>query len=512
MSSMSTGRWQARATAFVLGVMAVFAMAPLYQFYLLVPAFSGLLWLSNEQPTKWRAFAVGWWFGAGYFAAGLYWVSFALLVDAEKFAWLMPFAIFGFAFGLGLFCAIAGWVVKATPGGLAAKVLSFAGAWTVLEWVRTWLFTGFPWNPLGSTWLFSDTLAQGASLVGTLGLSFIAVFVCTAPIALVERRRSGKVLVIVALITVGALGLYGQQRLATATDAVVPDVRLRLVQPNIPQAQKWQADLRADHMAKQLDLSTAAPAPGDPPPTHVIWAETMAPFFIANHVQWRRLVGANAPPGGLIILGAPRVVSSDDKQGLKVANSLLAIDNAGDVRAAYDKFHLVPFGEYVPLSDWLPLERITQGAGAFTPGPGPQTLDLPGLPPVSPLICYEIIFPGQVTDGTRRAQWMLNLTNDGWYGKTAGPHQHFASTRLRAIEQGLPVVRVAGTGISAIIDAYGRSTAQLALDEKGFVDGALPMPATQPSWYAQVGDAPGLILAFITLLSGFAWRRVKSSS
>jgi len=484
--------------AFVLGVLAVFAMAPLYQFYLLIPAFGGLLWMVVAQPTRWRAFVVGWWFGAGFFAAGLYWVSFALLVDADKFAWLMPFAIFGFAFGLGLFCAVAAWAVPMTPGTLTSKALVLAAMWTLLEWVRTWLFTGFPWNPLGSVWLFSDTLAQGAAVVGTLGLSLLAALSALAPSVLADRDDRGRWAMLGGVVLLlAALALGGQHRLDDGTDAVVAAVRLRLVQPNILQAEQWKAARRADHMTNQLDLSTQPPAQGDPAPTHVIWAETSAPFFIANHTQWLRHVGAHVPAGGLMIIGAPRVVDSAQASSLKVANSLLAIDGSGAVRATYDKFHLVPFGEYVPLSDWLPLERITQGVGAFTPGPGPQTLDISGLPPVSPLICYEVIFPGEVTDGTGRAQWMLNLTNDAWYGKTAGPHQHFVSARMRAIEQGLPVVRVAGTGISAIIDSFGRVRASLALGEKGFVDGNLPKPALRTPIYARNGDLPTLLLSVL---------------
>jgi len=507
------GRWSARALAFALGFVAVFSMPPVYQVYVLVPALVGLLWLSAAQPTGWRAFVVGWWFGAGFFAAGLYWVSFALLVDAEKFAWLVPFAIFGFAFGLGLFCAASALAVYRMPGGLAAKALTLAGSWTLLEWLRSWIFTGLPWNPLGSVWLFSDTLAQGAAVVGTLGLSFLTAFAAAAPGALADHGRRGVALVAVAGAMVLALGLGGQHRLANATSGSVPDVRLRLVQANIAQSEKWQAAMRAANMATQLELSAHAPSPGEPQPTHVIWAETAAPFFIAESPQWRELVGRSAPTGGLMIIGAPRIVSAQAEggagqdQGLKVANSLLAIDGAGDIRATFDKFHLVPFGEYVPLSEWLPLERITQGVGAFTPGPGPQTLDLQGLPPVSPLICYEIIFPGAVTDGTGRAEWLLNLTNDAWYGKTAGPHQHFVSTRLRAIEQGLPVVRVAGTGISAIVDAYGRVRESLALGEKGFIDGDLPKPAARQTVYAQYGDAPALMLAILALVLGFVLGR-----
>ncbi|HEY9163857.1 MAG TPA: apolipoprotein N-acyltransferase [Magnetovibrio sp.] len=505
----SLGRWPGRALAFVLGFVAVFSMPPLYQVYVLVPAFSGLLWLIVAQPNRWRAFTVGWWFGAGFFTAGLYWVSFALLVDAEKFAWLVPFAVLGFAFGLGLFCAVLAWAVHATPGdSLTAKALVLAVVWTLLEWTRTWLFTGFPWNPLGSTWVFSDTLAQGASLVGTLGLSLLAVLVAVTPATLAGRGRSGSWLLLFVGGLMLALAAGGQHRLANATMDIVPDVRLRLVQANIQQADKWDPEQRLHHMKAQLDLSTQPPLAGDPLPTHVIWGETAAPFFVANHDAWMGRIADAAPRGGLMILGAPRLVGGDQASGFEVANSLLAIDQNAVVRATYDKFHLVPFGEYVPLSQWLPLERITQGAGAFTPGPGPQTLDLPGLPPVSPLICYEIIFPDQVTDGTGRAQWLLNLTNDAWYGKTAGPHQHFVSARLRAIEQGVPVVRVAGTGISGIVDAYGRVQASLALGEKAFIDGNLPKPAARLSLYARWGDLPVLLVCFSFLAAGLGLQRL----
>lgn len=505
MRVQALGNWQARALAFGLGALAVLAMPPLYQIYLLVPAFGGLLWLATGQSSGWRAFAVGWWFGAGYFANGLYWVSFALLIEADKFAWLIPVAVLGFAFGFGLFPAVAAWLVRFIPGGLAPQALGLAGIWTLLEWVRTWFLTGFPWNPIGSVWLLSDVTAQGAAVAGVLGLGFVAVLAAAAPAALAGTGRGGWVVTGFAAALVAALVAGGQHRLSHAGDDVVEGVRLRLVQPNIRQADKWRPEQRTGHMLNQIELSTLPPAPGDAAPTHVIWAETAAPFFLANHDGWLARLGRAAPPGGLLMTGAPRVVGPSPEGGLEVANSLLAIDDAGRVAATYDKFHLVPFGEYMPLPDWLPLRRITQGVGSFQPGPGPQTLDLPGLPPVSPLICYEIIFPGQVTDGTGRAAWLLNLTNDGWYGKTAGPHQHFVSARTRALEQGVAVVRVAGTGISGIIDAYGRVTARLALGEKGFVDGDLPAPARRPTVYALSGDGPVLALAVAALVLALLW-------
>lgn len=505
------GLWQARALALVLGALAVVSMPPTYQIYLLIPAFSGFLWLIENASSRWRAFALGWWFGAGFFGTSLYWVSFALLVEADKFAWLIPISMFGFAFGLGLFGAVNAWIVHAISGSLSAKALVLAGSWTLLEWVRSWIFTGLPWNPVGSVWAVSDEMLQGAAYVGVYGQSLLTVLAAASFAVLVGPGRSARLLPGLALLGLVLMWGVGEQRLAPGLlpvrTAVVPDVRLRLIQPNIPQSEKWKPELRERNMFAQLDLATAPPKNGAPPPTHIIWAETAAPFFIENQAQWRKVVASTTPPDGLTILGAPRVVSTEGNP-FKVANSLLAFDRDGTLAAHYDKFHLVPFGEYVPFADWLPLDKVTQGQGGFTPGAGPQTLMLKGLPPVSPLICYEVIFPHAITDPLQRPQWILNLTNDAWYGKTAGPHQHFVSARLRAVEEGLPLVRVAFTGISAIVDAYGRVRESLPLSEKGFVDGDLPVALEHPGWYARVGNGLPVGLSFGMLLGGvFLGRR-----
>ena len=497
-------RWRQRLLAFALGAVAVLAMPPTYQVYLLLPALSALVVMATDAPTRWRAFIIGWWFGAGFFTSSLYWVSFALLVDGARFAWLIPVAVLGFAFGLGLFCAFTALAVRAFSGPWTAKVLIFAAVWTLLEWVRSWLLTGFPWNPLGSVWAFSDTLAQGAAVVGVFGLSLLAALIASAPVAFLDQGRTPRILAALLAVVCLAWGAGGQHRLANAIEGEVDGVRLRLVQPNIPQSLKWLPELRSQHMVAQMELATAPPLGQDPLPTHIIWAETMAPFFIADFASWRRMVGQATPQGGLTLLGAPRRLEQGTHGEFRVANALLAFDPAGRVVGHYDKSHLVPFGEYVPLKDWLPLEKITYGSGGFTPGSGPQTLHLPGLPPLSPLICYEVIFPGEVTDRSGEAKWLLNLTNDAWYGKTAGPHQHFVSTRLRAIEEGLPMVRVASTGISGIIDAYGRVRVKLALGEKGFIDGGLPLHTLRKSPYSEWGNMLPLSLAVVFLLLGIA--------
>jgi apolipoprotein N-acyltransferase len=311
--------------------------------------------------------------------------------------------------------------------------------------------------------------------------------------AAVPRRRAAAAL-LAGLGVVAAIGAAGAWRLGGATGATVDGVRLRLVQPNIDQRLKWAPDERERNFAAHLELSGQA---AELPPTHVIWAETAVPFLIEQDMQRRLAVAAVTPPGGLTITGAPRLTLDEDGER-RVWNGLVAIDRSGSVRGTYDKAHLVPFGEYMPFRRWIPVAPVAAGALDFSAGPGPRTLDLPGLPPVSPLICYEVIFPAAVTDPAERPSWLLNLTNDGWYGLTAGPHQHFAIARVRAVEEGLPLVRVANTGISGVVDAYGRVTASLGLGARGALDAELPiaLPATP---YARLGD-----LAFGILLLAFA--------
>lgn len=485
--------WRQRGFLFFSGALAVMAFAPLYLIFFLIPAFSVLVLLVVSQTSWKKAFVVGWWWGAGFFSAGLYWVSMALLVDAAQFAWLIPIAILGFAIGFGLFVAVAGAVVnKFSHGNIVAGVLLFAASWTVLEWVRSWLFTGFPWNLIGSVWAFSDHAIQTSAYIGTYGLGTLTVLAASAPVALVNRGRGFASLVIIlpmVLLTIGGL------RIIEGPSPTAPGVRLRLIQPNISQADKWKTDLRASHMMVQLEMGAAKPSPGSPEPTHIIWGETMAPFFVADHEGWIKKIASMTPKNGLSIIGAPRRLSADGEP-FRVANSIIVIDQAtSTVAAFYDKFHLVPFGEYVPLADYLPLEKITAGTGEFTPGAGITTMALKGLPPVSPLICYEIIFPHEVARTDDRPAWLLNLTNDAWYGKTAGPHQHFALSKMRAVEEGLPLVRVANTGISGVIDAYGRVVAKSSLSAKAIVDSDLPMGLGQRTVYSLFGNALPLGLA-----------------
>ncbi|MEE8393912.1 MAG: apolipoprotein N-acyltransferase, partial [Rhodospirillales bacterium] len=446
-----------------------------------------------------------WWFGFGHFAAGLYWIGLAFMTFPDRFGWMAPFAVIGLAAGLAVFPAFAAALLRLSGTFGVGRILVFSGLWTFLEWLRGWVFTGFPWNPMGSAWVVSDAMIQLAALTGVFGLSLLTVTVAAMPAVLADgeegsdMRRELKY-VSAAVLVLGAVWAGGALRLAGAVEGVQPGVVLRLVQPNIDQRLKWRSDLRSKHVERQLTMSGKS---ADPPPTHIIWAETAAPFYLAEEAEIREVMARAVPVGGYIITGAPRITPKREKP-LKVYNSLHAIDGNGNVAATYDKFHLVPFGEYVPFKDILGLSKITEGSTGFTPGTGPLTIRLAGLPPFSPLICYEVIFPGRVTDPNDRPSWLLNITNDAWYGDSPGPHQHFAAARLRAVEEGLPLVRVANTGISGIIDAYGRTVARLELGQEGILDGALPVRLEGPTLYARMGDWIALAAMAVVCGAGMA--------
>jgi apolipoprotein N-acyltransferase len=505
-AALTGPRRYALATALGAGLSA--ALAPLYAVPLLFIAFTGLVWLVAGSRSLGAAAATGWWFGFGHFLTGLYWVALAFYTDPERFGWMAPFALLGLAGGLAVFPAAATaltWL--AGRQGLArgaGVVLALGVAWTVMEWLRGHVLTGFPWNLAGYAWAFSDAMIQPAAVIGVYGLSLLTVVLAAMPATLGAPARSrlrALAPVAVAAAVLAALWIAGAARLAEAgppgSYAMVPGVGLRIVQPNIDQRRKWQAELREAHLARYLDM-TVAPGPRlkagplqGAPVTHAIWPETAAPFFLEHDSAHRAAVAQAAPLGGLVITGAPRATPRGARL-FRVWNSVLAVDSEGAIAGSYDKFHLVPFGEYVPLrrfiDSFVDVAKITPGAIDFSAGPGPRTLRLAGLPPVSPLICYEAIFPGAVVDPGDRPAWLLNLTNDGWFGISSGPYQHFEAARLRAVEEGLPLVRAANTGISGVIDPYGRVRTALGLGRAGVIDSGLPAALPEATVYARLGD------------------------
>lgn len=484
--------WRRLAMAIALGAVSSLALPPVGAAPVLLLGVPSMLWLLEGARSRWGAFAVGWGFAFGYLLFSLYWIAFALTVDFERFFWMIPFAAAGLPAFLAIFTGLATLGVRLLHLSGLALALGFAVLWSVTEWLRGHVLTGFPWNLPGYAWVDWLPVLQSVSVVGIYGLTLLTAVLAALPAATLEWRRGswspgGLAAFGLALAVFVGMAGAGAWRLAGAGSATVPDVVLRLVQPNIPQSQKWDPDFRLDNFLRHRALSVS---PGANRVTHVIWPETAVLYGLNRDENARAAIAAVTPPGGLTLTGAPRFAP----EGTEPAhwNSLFALDSEGEIVATYDKFHLVPFGEYVPLRDILPIETVVASRVDYSPGPGPQTVTLPGLPPVSPLICYEAIFPGSVVAGTQdggvRPAWLLNLTNDAWYGETAGPHQHFAIARTRAVEEGLPLVRVASTGISGVVDPYGRVTARLGLGQGGVLDAELPVALAGSTPYGRIGD------------------------
>ncbi|MDP6688039.1 MAG: apolipoprotein N-acyltransferase [Alphaproteobacteria bacterium] len=511
--------WFQLLAAAALGAAAALALAPLYLWPLMVFGYAGLLLLVQGSASTRRAFGHGWAFGTGYFLVGLHWVGHAFMVDAERFAWLMPFALLALAAGLALFPALAAALTRALAASAIGRWLAFTLFWGLTEWLRGSLLTGFPWLLSGHVWAASDFSLQAAAYLGASGLGLLAVLAAAAPALMLTvdpaARRRGIAVNAAALVLVALALLSSQARLPAADVDHHPTVRLRLVQAGIPQADKWRPELRDRHLALYLNLSLGPNAEGKPPDfSHLIWPETATPFFLANDGQRRGIIARALPGGSRLITGSPRrgkALAGSANSGnsarqtrVKLYNSVLTLAGDGVAGAIYDKHHLVPFGEYLPLRGVLTrlgVDKLAHGAVDFSPGPGPRVVRLGELPPFRPLICYEIIFPREIFgENTAGApEWLLNLTNDAWFGDSFGPHQHLAIARIRAVELGLPVVRAANTGISAVIDPFGRIGGQLPLAAAGVIDSRLPS-ALPETLYRRFGDAVFVLLC--SLLTG----------
>ncbi len=462
-----------------------------------------LLIMAAEAPSARRAAWIGLFWGWGFHVAGLHWLTLAVLTEVERFWWLVPIAVPALALPLGAFAVIPALAVRlAAPGW--PRVLAFAGAWVAAEMLRGVLFSGFPWNLLGTVWAFASLPIQSAAWIGVHGLSLATVLLGLAP----TLGRRGWAGLAAGLAAIGLVGLF---RLWPEEPDPEP-VALVLVQGNVAQEAKWREDTRMPIFRRYIELSADGvrlaqqEAPSSRPV--VIWPETASPYLLANDPEARRLATEPLPPGALLLAGTVRAEFGGDGRASRVWNSLVALDAEGTVLDAHDKSHLVPFGEYMPLRGLLPL-RLVHSAMDFSAGPGPRAVALPGLPAYSALICYEVIFPAAVTPAERPG-FLLNITNDAWFGVSAGPHQHLAAARMRAVEEGLPLARAAQTGISAVFDSRGRTVARMDLAETGVVVAPLPR-AGSPTAFARLGLALPLGLIVCTLLgAAIGTRRTRA--
>ena len=514
--------WRAQGVALLLGAAAAAAMAPFFFWPLLALIFPALIWLldGGERRPVLRAAFIGFWFGFGFFLAGLYWVGFAFTVDAKTFAWMIPFVAVLFPGGLALFTAIAFAAARALWSQGLPRLLAFAFCFSACEFLRGHILGGFPWNLMGYAWAYMPAPIQASSLIGIYGLSLLTILAASSPAALIDSAAKSsrsdwraRLAPVAGLALIALIWAFGVMRLDDATGARVPGMRLRLVQPDIAQADKYRPELRWVNWQALLDLTARK---GIETVTHVIWPEAAPPFLLAQNPQALSEIARILPPRAVLLTGAVRAENASGKP--RFYNGFVAIDSDGQIIASYDKTHLVPFGEYLPLEgalETLGLTKLTGGLGAFASGEGVRTLSAPGAPPFSPLICYEIIFPAAVTENGKRPLWLLNVTDDSWFGDTSGPRQHLAIARVRAVEEGLPVVRVANTGISTVIDAYGRVGAKLDYGTTGTIDAGLPA-ALPETLYARLGDGPyGVMLALCGLaamLGRFRARRERSDA
>ncbi len=464
------------------------------------------------------AFGVGWAFGMGYFLAGLWWIGHAFLVQADAFAWLMPFAVLLLPAGLALFTGLGCMLARLLWWPGPARLLVLAVALTFTEWLRGTVLTGFPWNNFGYALADDLQFAQGAALFGLFGLCFLALATLSTPAALVDPRLTRRARLLPPALAVLALAVLwggGAWRLATTEIGTVPGVKLRIMQPNLPQDQKFRYDARRTVM--DLYIETSESEGGLNGVTHLIWPESAFPFFLEREPEAVARIAAMLPDNTVLITGAARLEPVPGQPRPKAYNSLRAIGSDGTILANADKVHLVPFGEYLPFQETLEalgFEQLTRQRGGFSAAAQRTLMNIPGLPPAVPLICYEAIFPGQImpqvdanADASgARPGFLLNVSNDAWFGMTPGPYQHFEQARLRAIEEGLPMIRATNNGISAIIDPVGKTVTFLPLGVRGVLDGALPL-ALSNTIYARHGNVMACLLALLGLIGAFMLHR-----
>lgn len=488
--------------ATVLGGAGALAFAPLFILPIAPVALAGLVILLFTHPSGRAGFALAWAFGLGNFVVGLNWITESFRFADENLA---PFAIpalIGLSAFLAVFPGLAGLCTVLIARNRRGKIIAFPAFWTLAEFARGSLFTGFPWNLTGYVWGISDETMQIAAFVGPYGLSFITVAISSFPLLLIgDHARLGQSgLIVGASFVFGAASLWagGSLRLSEADVTFRQGFNIRLVQGNIPQDVKWDARAARSILDRYLSLSAS---PGVTAVTHIIWPETSLPYLFQDTPELLNSLTHPLPTNASLTLGATRA-SPDQAQSPAMLNSIIVINAQRGLMATYDKQRLVPFGEYMPLKAFLPIKKMTDGTIDYVAGQGARTLKLPGLPPAAPLICYEAVFP---TGGTPRDnEWLLNVTNDAWFGTSWGPYQHFLTARFRAVETGVPLIRVANTGISAVVDSYGRILQSLPLGLAGTIDTALPYPVA-PTLFSRVGNA--LVLVMIVTNIVLAARR-----
>ena len=496
-----------KTACFVLGMISARALPPFYTFPLLFLTFSAFLLILNQAQGKKQSFAFGYWFGFGYFACNLAWIGNAVLIDAARLGWLFPIILLAAGGFFGLFIAFPALLANQAKS-FYGRWLAFAGWWVIFEWIRSFILTGFPWNLLGSVLAFDTTLIQAAAVVGTYGLSLAVLMICSAPALIMhyQNKTSLNIALGSILFISACLVGYGRYHLANM-DTSPSSTKIRLVQPAIPQKMKWNRQKLEENLEQYIDMSKQN---GLDDVDFVIWGETATPFALDYEPQYMEKIIEAVPAKGYLITGLVRF----EYQGTDFhpLNSSFVIDKSGNIVDYYDKSHLVPFGEYIPLRRFLPnwITPVTNTITDFLAGDGPKTIKLGNQPSFGISICYEIIFPHQIINRQDKPEWLINLTNDGWYGISQGPYQHLVTTQLRAVEEGRTIVRAANTGISAVINPYGKILAQIDLDVSTMEDINLPKQLSIATFYGQNGNFIPVILCLLNIIMAFAIKNKQS--
>lgn len=529
--------WRRRLIVFAAGASGALAMAPFDFMPAMIVPMTVAVWLIDAcvetTPTKaagrfrvpggaWSAFAMGWWWGFGYFVAGLWWLGAAFLVDADEFLWALPLGVAGLPAYLAIFPGLGFLLARLLWSPGPGRLFALAAGLGLTEWLRGHVLTGFPWNNFGMALGGNLVTAQLGSVIGLYGLTVASVLIFSAPAALcggagpypragrAPRSRpviSRMLAPLAALAALVAIIGFGEHRLGEPNPGVAPGIAVRIMQPNLALDAKFRPENKAAILAHYLNLSARPAQDAELEHANVtlhVWPESAFPFVLSRDGWALAKIGAFLPPDAFLFTGAARAEeaavdeeaddgAAGDEDPLAAGTPSVKFYNAIQVLAAgglildnYDKVHLVPFGEYLPLESILRrfgLRQFIHVPGGFSAGSARTSLSAPGLPRAAPLVCYEAIFPGEVIPdepGGERPGFLLNVTNDGWFGQTAGPYQHLAQVRLRTIEEGLPVVRAANSGVSAIIDAYGRILRELPLGVEGVLDGPLPQRIAPP--------------------------------
>lgn len=504
--------WRRALVAFAAGALAVLTQAPFDFFAAGFVSFPILVWLLDgaavQQTAGFRqrvspAFSIGWWFGFGYFLAGLWWIGSALLVEADSFAWALPMAVLGIPAALALFYAFAATIAWLFWTNNISRIASLAVAFGLAELLRTFLFTGFPWNPLGFAAMPTPLLMQSVKVVGVTGMNVLAVFVFSMP-ALLAAKRNLRVGAIAVSVLVAAHVTYGYLHLNVPDAGPTRTLNVRIVQPAIDLSEKWDDSVRDRIFATTMELSARAPEQGHKAPDVILWPETSVPFLFTDRPDALVAIGEMLNPGQVLLAGAVRAETGSGNHVPFYYNSVVAIDDRGETVDAVDKVHLVPFGEYLPFSGLLArfgINQLVAGPMSFVAGSQRHAISLPGGIMALPFICYEIIFPDLVSVDATSPTVIVNVTNDAWFGETPGPYQHFRQAQVRSVENGVPLLRAANTGISGVIDSRGRVVDALAMNVRGLLD--VELAVSEPNRGSLV-DPKAAALTILLLLGVIA--------